>query len=111
MSAGLRLAGYTRRYAGLLLLSVVLMAIMGAMTAARTLLIKPVLGRVLRPSMDGTPEPIFTVPIVRYQIYLENLFPAWIHNIFTIVAISVLVVFLVRGICDYLGDYLTNYVG
>ena len=111
MSAGLRLAGYTRRYAGLLLLSVVLMAIMGAMTAARTLLIKPMFSRVLRPSFDGTPEPIFTIPLIRYQIFLENIFPAWIHNIFTIVAISVIVVFLVRGVCDYLGDYLTNYVG
>ena len=111
MSAGVRLAGYTRRYAGLLLLSVVLMAIMGAMTAARTLLIKPVMGRVLRPSFDATPEPLFTVPLIHHTIYLENLFPASIHNIFTIVAISILTIFIVRGACDYLGDYLTNYVG
>ena len=111
MSAGIRLARYTRRYAGLLLLSVVLMAIMGAMTAARTLLIKPVMGRVLRPSLDATPEPLFTVPLIHHTIYLENLFPASIHNIFTIVAISILMIFIVRGACDYLGDYLTNYVG
>jgi subfamily B ATP-binding cassette protein MsbA len=107
----LRLAGYARRYWFLLLVSVVLMAIMGAMTAARTLLIKPVLGRVLRPTMDATPEPLFTVPVWHKVFYLEQFFPASIHNIFTIVAIAILVVFLVRGICDYLGDYLTSFVG
>jgi len=109
MKDALRLAGYARRYWHLLLLSVVLMAIMGAMTAIRALLIKPVLGRVLRPALDAKPEPIFSV--LGHHIYLEQFFPPQIHNIFTIVAISILVVFMVRGICDYLGDYLTSFVG
>src|SRR5258708_1229394 len=87
------------------------MALMGAMTAARTLLIKPVLGRVLRPGADAAPQPLFEVPVIHYQIFLENFFPAAIHNIFTIVAISLLVVFIVRGLCDFAGDYLTSYVG
>ena len=87
------------------------MAIVGAMTAARTLLIKPVLGRVLRPAAAGPPEPIFTVPVIHKPLYLEHFFPPSIHNIFTIVAIAILVVFALRGLCDYLGDYLTNFVG
>src|SRR5205814_5348041 len=33
------------------------------------------------------------------------------HNIFTIVAITIMAVFLIRGACDYLGDYLTSFVG
>ena len=107
----LRLASYSRRYWHLMALSVILMAIMGLMTAIRTLLIKPVLGRVLQPGADATPEKIFTIPLVHRDIYLEQFFPPSIHNIFTIFAISMLVVFLVRGVCDYLGDYLTNFVG
>jgi len=109
MKDAIRLASYTRRYLGLLLLSVLLMALMGVMTAARAVLIRPVLGRVLRPGADVVPEPIFTV--WHHPIFLEDFFPPQIHNIFTIVAISILVVFLVRGICGYLGDYLTSYVG
>jgi subfamily B ATP-binding cassette protein MsbA len=105
----LRLASYTRRYWPHLLLSVALMALMGIMTAARAILIKPLLSRVLRPTQDAVPEPIFT--LLRHPIYLEDFFPAGFHNIFTIVAISILVVFLIRGICDYLGDCLTSYVG
>jgi subfamily B ATP-binding cassette protein MsbA len=106
----LRLASYSRRYWYLMALSVILMAIMGLMTAARTLLIKPVLNRVLRPE-NVTPEKIFTIPLIHRDIYLEQFFPPAIHNIFTIFAISMLAVFLIRGICDYLGDYVTNFVG
>jgi subfamily B ATP-binding cassette protein MsbA len=111
MKDALRLISYVRRYWFLLIVSVILMAVVGAMTAARTLLIKPVLARVLRPAVDGAPEPLFVVPVIHKTIYLEHFFPPSIHNVFTIVAISILFVFAMRGICDYLGDYLTNFVG
>jgi ATP-binding cassette, subfamily B, bacterial MsbA len=104
----LRLASYSRRYWPLMALSVVLMAIMGVMTSLRVLLIKEV-SRILQPSADAGPEKLFSV--LHHDIYLEQFFPTSIHNIFTIFAIAVVVVFLVRGICDYLGDYLTNFVG
>ncbi len=111
MKEMLRLLGYARRYWFLLIISVVLMAIFGAMTAARVLLIKVVLGRVLRPALDRAPEPLFEIPVLHKAIYLEQFFPPSIHNIFTIVAIAILIVFATRGLCDYLGDYLTNFVG
>jgi subfamily B ATP-binding cassette protein MsbA len=111
MKDALRLAGYARRYWPLVVASVLLMAIMGAMTAARTLLIKVVMGPVLHPATDNIPIAIFTIPVLNRPIYLEQFFPPAIHNIFTIVAISILSVFLIRGICDYLGDYLTSFVG
>jgi subfamily B ATP-binding cassette protein MsbA len=111
MRESVRLLAYARRYWLLLIVSVALMAIVGAMTAARTLLIKPVLARVLRPAVDSTPEPLFVIPVFHKALYLEQLFPPSIHNIFTIVAIAILFVFAMRGICDYLGDYLTNFVG
>jgi subfamily B ATP-binding cassette protein MsbA len=104
----LRLASYSRRYWPLMALSVVLMAVMGVMTSLRVLLIKEV-SRILQPSADAGPEKLFSV--LHHDIYLEQFFPTAIHNIFTIFAIAVVVVFLVRGICDYLGDYLTNFVG
>jgi len=111
MSNSFRLIGYARRYWFLLAVSVVLMAVVGAMTAARTLLIRPVLGRVLRPGADAVASPIFTIPVINKDIFLEQFFPASIHNVFVIVAIAILFVFATRGLCDYLGDYLTNLVG
>ncbi len=111
MKDALRLAGYSRRYWFLIILAVVLMAVMGLMTAARTLLIRPILARVLRPTADGNPEPLFTIPVIHRNVYLEQFFPPAIHNIFTIVAIAIFVVFLIRGLCDYLGDLATSFVG
>jgi len=111
MREAIRLLGYARRYWFLLIISVILMAVFGAMTAARVLLIKVVLGRVLRPALDGVPEPLFEVKFLHKAIYLEQFFPHSIHNIFTMVWIAILVVFATRGLCDYLGDYLTNFVG
>ena len=43
------------------------------------------------------PEPVFTV--LKHSFYLEQFFPVNL-NIFNIVAISIMVVFLIRGICD-----------
>jgi subfamily B ATP-binding cassette protein MsbA len=111
MKEGVRLLRYARRYWFLLIISVVLMAIFGAMTAARVLLIKVVIGRVLQPGVDAGPAPIFVIPVINAPIYLEQFFPPAIHNIFTMVWITILLVFATRGICDYLGDYLTNFVG
>jgi subfamily B ATP-binding cassette protein MsbA len=106
----LRLAGYTRRYWYLVAVSVVLMAVMGLMTSVRVLLIKEV-PRILNPTGDPGPEKLFTVPVINRDIYLEQFFPQSIHNVFTTFAIAVIVVFLIRGVCDYLGDYVTNFVG
>jgi subfamily B ATP-binding cassette protein MsbA len=111
MKEWIRLIGYGRRYWFLLFVSVVLMAIFGAMTAARVLLIKVVLGRVLRPGLDDVPGPLFVIPVIDRPIFLEQFFPPAIHNIFTMVWITIVVVFAVRGLCDYLGDYMTNFVG
>jgi subfamily B ATP-binding cassette protein MsbA len=105
----IRLLGYARRYWILLIVSVVLMGIFGAMTAVRVLLIKVVLGRVLRPSLDEMPVSLFQV--LGHPVYLEQFFPTAIHNIFTMVAIAIMFVFATRGLCDYLGDYLTSLVG
>ena len=33
------------------------------------------------------------------------------HNVWTMVAIAILLVFLIKGFCDYLGNYLVNYAG
>jgi subfamily B ATP-binding cassette protein MsbA len=110
MNGARRLLGYARRYWLLLAISVILMMIVGALSAARVLLIKVVIGRVLKPAAgDDIPTPLYTV--FGHSIYLEQFFPASIHNILTIVAISILVVFALRGLCDYLGDYFTSLAG
>lgn len=106
-----RLLKFVRPYVGHLLSSVVLMLCVGLSQAMMALLIGPVFDRVLNPHSADTPVALFKIPGIDYTIYLNQLVPASIHNIWTMVAIGILGSFTVKGICDYLGNYLINYVG
>jgi len=106
-----RLLRYSRPYTGHLLLSVILMACVGAAQALTALLIGPVFDRVLNPASADTPVSLFTIPILKRPLFLNDFMPASIHNVWTMVAIGILAVFLIKGICDYAANYLINNVG
>jgi len=106
-----RLLQYSRRYTGHLLLSVFLMACVGAAQGLTVLLIGPIFDRVLNPASADAPVFLFTIPGWNYRVYLDNFMPMAIHNVWTMVAVGILAVFAIRGLCDYLGNYLVNYVG
>lgn len=107
----LRLLTYLRPYSVYALLSVVLMAIVGAMSALRILLVKPILDNVL--SADAQPRNIliFSVPHLGWTINLQRFVPQQFHNAWTIVAFALVVSAAVKSVCDYTGTYLVNYAG
>ena len=111
MNELLRLLSYARRYWLHLAGSVVLMAAVGATQALTALLIGPIFDRVLNPSAADVPVLLFTDPIFQQKIYLHQIVPASIHNVWTMVAFSILAVFITKGVCDYFANYLINYVG
>lgn len=111
MTELLRLLAYARRYWFFLTLSVVLMAIVGAAHASIALLVGPIFDRVLNPASPDSPVLLFTIPLLDYPVYLDRVVPSAVHNIWTMVAIAILVVFAVKGLCDYLANYMVNYVG
>jgi subfamily B ATP-binding cassette protein MsbA len=101
----LRLISYTRKYRGQLLLSVILMAVAAGGTGSMTLLIGPIFYSVLG---RGPQKPI-KIPLFKHPFPLPH--PAFLHNVWAVMAFAILTVFLVKGICDYLGNYLINRVG
>ena len=105
------LLGYVRPYMARLIVSVGLMATVGLCHGLVALLIGPIFDRVLNPQSDEAPVLLYRVPMVDWTIYLDDLIPSTIHNIWTMVAIGIVGVFLVKGLCDFLGNYLVNYVG
>ena len=111
MSDLARLLRYSRRYTPHLLFSVILMACVGAAQGLTYALIGPIFDRVLSPQSADSPVPLFTIPVWNHRVYLDNLMPANIHNVWTMVAAAILVLFAAKGLCDYLGNYLINYVG
>ena len=107
----LRLLAYARRYWASLAASVVLMAAAGGATAMMALLIGPIFDSVLNAAAANTPVMLYTDPVFHHRFYLSNFVPSSIHNVWTMVAFAILAVFLTKGVCDYFGNYLVNYVG
>jgi subfamily B ATP-binding cassette protein MsbA len=106
-----RLLSYGRHYWDYLLASVVLMALAGAAQGAMALLIKPIFDRVLVSNPPGGLTPLLQHPIHNHQIYLEQIIPIHSRGIWFMVAAAILLAFLVKGVCDYLGNYLISYAG
>jgi subfamily B ATP-binding cassette protein MsbA len=106
-----RLLLYVRPYALYSLVSVVLMAVVGAMAAFRILLIKPIINNVL--SAKASPDQVlqFTVPHTSLNINLQRLLPSHFHNAWTVVAVALVGSAVVKSICDYLGTLLANKAG
>jgi subfamily B ATP-binding cassette protein MsbA len=105
-----RLLLYVRPYALYLLLSVALMAVVGAMAAFRLLLIKPIFENVLSPQASSNIL-VFPVPHLGWTLNLNFLVPSHFHNAWSVVAYALVVSALVKSVCDYAGTYLANYAG
>jgi len=109
----LRLLAYAKRYWFFLVLSVILMACVGAAHGMIALLIGPIFDRVLNPASANTPVLLFRDPVFHHPVYLSNIMPGVMghRSIWTMVAFAILAVFITKGICDYLANYLVNFVG
>lgn len=102
---------YAGPYIPALLASVIFMAIVGLSQGLLVKLIPLVFDRVLKPDAPDTPALLFSIPHTAIQVHLSDVLPSFIHNIWTMVAIGILVCFIAKGTCDYLGNYLVNWVG
>jgi ATP-binding cassette, subfamily B, bacterial MsbA len=105
-----RLLSFARRYTAHLAASVLLMAAAGAATGMIPLLIGPILYKVLDIHAPDEPIHLYTIPLLHRDIDLNQIVPVF-HNMASMVAFAIVAVFLTKGLCDYLGNYLVNYVG
>ena len=87
------------------------MACVGAAQALTALLIGPIFDRVLNPASAETPVLCSPSRSSERPVLLNELLPSSIHNVWTMVAVAILAVFLIKGLCDYAANYLINYVG
>ncbi len=95
-----------------LVASVVFMAIVGLSQGLLVKLIPLIFERVLNPNpADNAPAVIFSVPHTSFHVYLSDIVPPFLHNIWRMVGFGILMCFVAKGVCDYLGNYLVNWVG
>jgi ATP-binding cassette, subfamily B, bacterial MsbA len=108
-----RLLGTVRLYRARLGLGVSFLLIAGAGNALMALLIRPILDSVLDPKapIDGALTTLVTLPWNHHKIYLNSFYPHWIHNPWTVFAIALLVIFVVKGLTEFVGTMTVQYVG
>lgn len=106
-----RLLGYVRPYLVPLILGVVSLAVVAIAEGAIVFLIVPIIDRVLNPAASDSVLPLFTIPFTSKTIYLNQFFPPRIHNVWSVVSLSLLTVFVVKAIAEFVGNSLIQWIG
>ena len=107
-----RLLRYAKPYTPALVAAVVFMAIVGASQGLLVKLIPLIFNRVLNPHPgDNAPALLFKIPHTQIHLYLAQMVPSFIHNIWWMVGFGILVCFVAKNVCDYLGNYVVNWAG
>jgi ATP-binding cassette, subfamily B, bacterial MsbA len=107
----LRLLRSVRAYYWKLACGLLLMMGVGFFEAVAALLIGPIFDRVLAPQAPDSTVALVKIPWLDTAIFLDQLVPSWIHNVWTIVAVFVLLVTIGKAVCEYAANYLINFVG
>ena len=111
MSQVQRLLEFLRPYRLRFAVGVVLMAVVGVCEALKALLIKPVVDQVLKPGTDSAGIILFKLPWNHHAVYLHDLFPGHVHNVWTLVALSFIAVTVVQGLSQYTAATNINFIG
>jgi ATP-binding cassette, subfamily B, bacterial MsbA len=111
MSQVQRLLQFLRPYLFRFFAAVILMAMVGACEGLIALLISPIFNFVLKPGADNGQIILFKWPMSGQPFYLQELVPQSIHNVWAVVALSMVGVTIVKGVAEFLGNYLINYCG
>jgi len=90
---------------------VVLLGFVALAEGVVALMIAPMVDRVLNPAVSDSSLPLVKLPFGGHTIYLNAFFPPSIHNVWTVVAFSLLAVFFVKAISEYAGTTLVQSVG
>ena len=106
-----RLLSYVKPYRVSLAVGIFLLALVGLTEAIIALMIKPIVDRVLNPTAPDSNVLLFQFPHGGPAIYLNRFFPSSIHNVWPIVAISLLVVYFVKSLAEFGGTTLVQFVG
>ena len=106
-----RLFLYLRPYTPLLSLGVLLIGVMGVVDGLVAFAIKPALDVVLNPHSTLQTLALFTIPRTHHVIYLNSFVPRRIHHVWSVFAVALLLLTLIKGVAEYFGSILIQFVG
>lgn len=105
-----RLLSYVRPFSVRLAIGVVLVAFVAAAEGLVAFMARIAWDYVLAPAVATSQLPLFTIPGGRI-IYLNQFFPARFHNVWTIFSLALVVLFVSKGVAEYLGVTQIQYAG
>jgi subfamily B ATP-binding cassette protein MsbA len=110
-----RLLAFVRPYKISLMIGVVFLAVVALAEGAVTLMIVPIFDRVLAPTSADSNVLLFKIPdklpFGGHPIYVNHFFPPSIHNVWTVVSLSLLILFAIKSFSEFAGVSLIQYVG
>jgi subfamily B ATP-binding cassette protein MsbA len=108
-----RLFATIRGYRGWLALAIPLLAIAGAANGLTMLMIRPVFDRVLAPNAPDSGQPLilFNNPWTKQPVDLNTYFPGPHKHAWTVFAISLLAIFLIKGLAEFGGTMSAQFAG
>ncbi len=106
-----RLLRYVRPYKGRLAAAAVLLAVVGLAEGLTALMITPAVDRVLNPATTDPNLPLVKLPFGGPTILLNSFFPHGIRYVWTVFAISLVVLFVGKAVAEFIGVTLVQYVG
>src|SRR5258708_39297709 len=74
-------------------------------------MIVPIFDRVLAPTSSDSNVVLFKKPFSGRAVYVNHFFPHSIHNVWTVVSITLLVLFAVKSLSEFAGVSLIQGVG
>ncbi|MGA8220451.1 MAG: ABC transporter ATP-binding protein [Candidatus Acidiferrales bacterium] len=106
-----RLMGFLRPYTGLLFAGILLMALMGMVEGLVAFAIRPALDVVLNPQSTAQKLLLFQVPLTDHAIYLNSFVPTRVRYVWSVFALALVLLFLIKAVAEFFGATLIQYVG
>src|SRR6266702_2510095 len=106
-----RLLTYVRPYSFRFTVGVILVAFVALAEGGVALMIRLAVDFVLNPGATSSRLPLGTIPWSGRVIYLNDYFPARIHHVWTVFAISLVILFFGKAIAEYIGTMEIQHCG
>jgi subfamily B ATP-binding cassette protein MsbA len=106
-----RLMVFLRPYTGLLFAGILLMALMGMVEGLVAFAIRPALDVVLNPQSNVQKLLLFQVPWTDHAIYLNSFVPTRVRYVWSVFALALVLLFLIKAVAEFFGATLIQYVG
>jgi len=106
-----RLLSYLRPYVPGLAAGIMLIAVMGVVEFLIAFALRPAFDVILNPHSTSQALTLFQIPFTSHVVDLHSFAPRHFHNVWTVFAVALLLMTLVKGVCEYVGSILIQHVG